>query len=151
MVAEPACPPQVTVVVLSYNRPDLLEKALRSGVRLVANTTNRGFTGGMNQGLAEARGEYVYLTEDDIELARDCVATLVEYLSQHPEAALAGPVMWNLRTPRSAAPAASSSFAGRIECASRPRANTSFQTQHPFTRCTWRARWLPPGRLCFAA
>jgi GT2 family glycosyltransferase len=131
MVAEPAYAPQVTIVVLSYNRPDLLEKALRSiaaqtcdsfevlvidnrspssvrirdlvcrfaGVRLVANATNRGFTGGMNQGLAEARGEYVYLTEDDIELDPACVATLVDYLSRHPEAGLAGPVMWNLRDP----------------------------------------------------
>ena len=117
----------VTIVVLSHNRPALLGKALRSiaeqtypnyevlvvdnassssahirdvvlgfpGVRLLANTTNRGFTGGMNQGLAEASGEYVYLTEDDIELERECVATLVEYLAQHPNVALAGPVMWN--------------------------------------------------------
>jgi GT2 family glycosyltransferase len=121
---------RVTIVVLSHNRPALLEKALRSiveqscpdcevlvvdnaspssarirdvvrgfaGVRLLANATNRGFTGGMNQGLAEASGEYVYLTEDDIEIERDCVATLVEYLAHHPNVALAGPVMWNRRS-----------------------------------------------------
>lgn len=120
----------VTIVVLSHNRPALLEKALRSiteqtcpdcevlvvdnaspssarihdlvnsfdGVRLLANPTNRGFTGGMNQGLAEANGEYVYLTEDDIELERECVATLVEYLARHPKVAIAGPVMWNRRS-----------------------------------------------------
>lgn len=122
---------RVTIVVLSYNRPHLLERALRSiaeqtytprdvlvidnpspssprvrevvsvfeGVRLIANATNRGFTGGMNQGLAEAGGEYVYLTEDDIELDRECVATLVDYLERHPDIALAGPVMWNRRSP----------------------------------------------------
>jgi GT2 family glycosyltransferase len=124
-------PAGVTVVVLSYNRPELLEKALQSitaqscqdveilvvdnrspqsarvaelvrgfhGVRLAANATNVGFTGGMNQGLALARGKYVYLTEDDLELAPDCLARLVEYLEDHPETALAGPVMWNVRTP----------------------------------------------------
>lgn len=120
----------VTIVVLSHNRPALLEKALRSiaeqtctdsevlvvdnassssgrvrdvvhrfeGVRLLANATNRGFTGGMNQGLAEASGEYVYLTEDDIELEPSCVAKLVDYLATHPTVALAGPVMWNRRS-----------------------------------------------------
>ncbi len=123
--------PRVTIVVLSYNRPHLLEQALRSiaaqtcqpcevlvidnassssprirdlvesfqGVRLIANATNRGFTGGMNQGLAAADGEYVYLTEDDIELDPACVTTLVDFLEHHPDTALAGPVMWNRRSP----------------------------------------------------
>jgi GT2 family glycosyltransferase len=123
--------PRLTIVVLSYNRPALLERALQSisrqtfenpdvlvidnpspesdrirevvsrfpEVRLISNTWNSGFTGGMNQGLAEATGEYIYLTEDDIELDRDCVATLVSYLERHPDVALAGPVMWNLGTP----------------------------------------------------
>jgi GT2 family glycosyltransferase len=113
--------------VLSYNRPFLLEAALRSitsqtyphrevivvdnksasssrirdlvagfhGVRLIANDSNRGFTGGMNQGIGAARGEYIYLTEDDIELAPDCLGQLVRYLRDHPNVGLAGPVMWN--------------------------------------------------------
>ena len=121
---------RTTIIVLSYNRPQLLERALQSiaaqtctpcdvlvidnassssarirdlvaafeGVRLIANPTNTGFTGGMNQGLAAAEGEYVYLTEDDIELGSDCVATLIEYLERHPGTALAGPVMWNRRS-----------------------------------------------------
>ncbi len=121
---------RVTIVVLSYDRPALLEKALRSiaaqtyqdsdvlvidnrsassdrvrevvsafgKMRLIANPDNRGFTGGMNQGIAEATGEYVYLTEDDVELAPDCVSLLVDYLDRHPETGMAGPVMWNRRS-----------------------------------------------------
>src|SRR6476619_1984391 len=74
---------RITIVVLSHNRPQLRERALRSiqqqtypardvividnasassdrvravvaacaSVRLIANATNLGFTGGMNQGL----------------------------------------------------------------------------------------------------
>jgi GT2 family glycosyltransferase len=123
--------PSVTVVVLSYNRPALLEAALRSiqaqtysvcdvvvvdnksassseirkivaafaGVALISNDSNRGFTGGMNQGIAAARGEYVYLTEDDIELAPDCLSDLVQYLDRNPDVVLAGPVMWNRQIP----------------------------------------------------
>lgn len=121
--------PLASVVVLSYDRPALLELALHSiasqtyparevlvidnlspsspavrdvvasfsGVRLVSCAANLGFTGGMNRGLAEASGEYVYLTEDDIELAPDCVDKLVAFLRDTPEVALAGPVMWNKR------------------------------------------------------
>lgn len=117
----------VTVVVLSYDRPALLERALRSiaqqtyrhtevivvdnrsassdrvaaivtqfpAARLIALDENAGFTGGMNRGLAEATGAMVYFTEDDIELNPDCLAELVHYLEQHPEVALAGPVMLN--------------------------------------------------------
>jgi hypothetical protein len=118
----------VSVVVLSHDRPALLEKALASiaaqtcpemevlvidnlspsseriremvptrfpGMRLIANPENRGFTGGMNQGIAEATGEYIYLTEDDVELAPDCVSLILDYLRQHPETGLASPVMWN--------------------------------------------------------
>jgi len=123
--------PRVTVVVLSYDRPGLLEQALHSierqdyqsrevlvvdnrsdasarvkeiasgsaGVTLISNESNQGFTGGMNQGLGAARGEYVYLTEDDIELAPDCLSELVAYLDTHPDVGLAGPVMWNRNTP----------------------------------------------------
>jgi GT2 family glycosyltransferase len=122
--------PRVSVIVLSYDRPHLLARALESiaaqtypvldvvvvdnhsassdriqeivrsfGVRLIANLKNRGFTGGMNQGLSAAAGEYVYLTEDDIELAPDCVELLVDYLATHSDVALAGPIMWNRHTP----------------------------------------------------
>jgi GT2 family glycosyltransferase len=128
-VSETRC--VATVVVLSYDRPHLLEKALRSissqtypylevlvvdnrsassarvrelvsqfpGVRLIANEGNLGFTGGMNQGLAEASGEYVYLTEDDLELDADCIALLIDHLEHHPNVGIAGPVMWNRHTP----------------------------------------------------
>jgi GT2 family glycosyltransferase len=126
-VSEGARPPRVTVVVLSYNRPRLLDSALQSieaqtladlevvvvdnrspasaeirglvaafhRVRLVAVEDNLGFTGGMNRGLAEAQGQYIYLTEEDVELAPDCVAHLVDHLDAQPDVALAGPVMWN--------------------------------------------------------
>lgn len=36
--------------------------------RLIGLEENRGFTGGMNEGLRQAQGEFVLLTEDDIEL-----------------------------------------------------------------------------------
>ncbi|MGH9147444.1 MAG: glycosyltransferase family 2 protein [Vicinamibacterales bacterium] len=119
--------PLVSVVLLSYNRPQLLGRALETVLsqswpnvelivvdnrsaasdeiarlverypraRLLANPVNLGFTSGMNEGIAEARGQFVYLTEDDIEMEPDCLQVLVEYLAGHPDVGLAGPIMLN--------------------------------------------------------
>ena len=54
------------------------------GVQLVQNDGNPGYTGGMNRGIAEATGDYVYLTVDDVSLERDCIERLVEYALTHP-------------------------------------------------------------------
>jgi N-acetylglucosaminyl-diphospho-decaprenol L-rhamnosyltransferase len=120
--------PVVSVVVLSFNRPDLLRQNLASlrqqlyssleiivvdnaspasdeiaqmvgeqaGIRLLRNPFNLGFTGGMNVGLAAAHGHYVCLTEDDMTLAPDCLARLVEHMKQNPKCGVASGVMFNL-------------------------------------------------------
>lgn len=66
-----------------------------AGVRLVALEQNLGYTGGMNRGLREAAGEYVYLTVDDCTLAEDCVERLMDDALAHPaEGLLAGILMF---------------------------------------------------------
>ena len=47
--------------------------------RLLALPVNRGFAGGMNAGIARARGRYVLLTEDDIVLEPGCLEALLEH------------------------------------------------------------------------
>jgi GT2 family glycosyltransferase len=106
--------PIVTVVLLSYARPQYLAEALQSvveqsyknleivvvdnhsqfsdqiaevvgrypQVRLVLNPENIGFTGGMNLGIRFASGEYIFLTEDDMVLEKDCVGELVRHASK---------------------------------------------------------------------
>jgi GT2 family glycosyltransferase len=119
--------PTVSIVVLSYNRPDFLRQALSSilaqthrpaevtvvdnrsarsaevagvvaefpGVRLIANPDNRGFTGGMNSGLRAASGEYVCLTEDDVALAPDYLASVLGYVHPRPEVGVAAGVLFH--------------------------------------------------------
>ncbi len=60
-------------------------------VKLVANSENRGFTGGNNQGLALAHGQYILLLNPDTLVQGDALATLVEYLESHPAAGVVGP------------------------------------------------------------
>jgi GT2 family glycosyltransferase len=119
--------PLVSIIVLSYRRPNLLDRAIATAasqdwpcteiivvdnkseqsdsiaavtasyptVRLLRNRENLGFTGGMNAGIAAAGGDYIYLTEDDIEMDTGCVSALVSYLQKNPAAGLAGAMMLN--------------------------------------------------------
>ena len=61
------------------------------GVRLIANTENRGFTAGNNQGLAVAQGRYVFFLNPDTEVVGDALATMVAYMDAHPEVGALGP------------------------------------------------------------
>ena len=60
-------------------------------VRLIANTENRGFTGGNNQGLALARGRYIFFLNPDTEVVGDALATMLAYMDAHPEVGALGP------------------------------------------------------------
>ncbi len=47
-------------------------------VHVVPLKTNRGFAGGCNSGIREARGEYVFLLNDDAEVVPEALGRLVE-------------------------------------------------------------------------
>jgi GT2 family glycosyltransferase len=64
-------------------------------VKLIQNAINLGYAGGMNTGLEQATGQYVFLTEDDIVLASDCLQRLVEYMDGHSSVELVAPLMYN--------------------------------------------------------
>jgi hypothetical protein len=64
-------------------------------VRLIANVTNRGFTGGNNDGLHIARGRYVLLLNPDTEVIGNALATLVAYADSHPQVGALGPQVLN--------------------------------------------------------
>ena len=132
-MAFPVCSekwPAISVIVLSFNRPTLLDRALTSiaaqtlppleiiivdnksehsddaarvstrfeNVLLIQNSQNLGYTGGMNAGIAAARGEYVYLTEDDMELRSDCLQQLVSFLIPRRGRILVAPAILNLQS-----------------------------------------------------
>jgi GT2 family glycosyltransferase len=64
-------------------------------VRLIANSTNQGFAAAMNQGVAAAQGDFVYLTEDDIVLDRDCMQQLMMFAAQSPSFGMASALQLN--------------------------------------------------------
>ena len=72
-----SCPEQIRDAVAAF-----------PGAKLYMAKTNVGYTGGMNAGVAFAKGKYVYLTEDDMFSEPDCIERLVRYAESDPSAAI---------------------------------------------------------------
>jgi N-acetylglucosaminyl-diphospho-decaprenol L-rhamnosyltransferase len=64
-------------------------------VRLIANAENRGFPAGNNQGIAAARGRYVFLLNPDTEVEGGALAAMVSYADAHPDVGVVGPQLLN--------------------------------------------------------
>ncbi len=53
-------------------------------VRLIKNETNRGFCGGNNDGISAARGDFVFLLNNDTVIDPECMTILSEGLKELP-------------------------------------------------------------------
>ncbi len=112
--------PWVSAIVVSWNRRDLLEAALRSllrcelplevivvdngshdgsvamveerfpQVRLLRNEENVGFGRANNQGMAVARGRYFFLLNSDAEVLPGALEQMVAYAETHPGVGVVG-------------------------------------------------------------
>jgi GT2 family glycosyltransferase len=58
-------------------------------VRIVEMGGNAGYCGAHNRGIAESRGEFVFLANTDLFVAADCVDELVAFFQRRPRAACA--------------------------------------------------------------
>lgn len=60
-------------------------------VHVVANTTNRFYTGGNNQGISLGRGRYVLVLNSDARPEPGTLAPMVAYLDAHPDVGALSP------------------------------------------------------------
>jgi hypothetical protein len=84
--------PQVIVVdnASSDGSADMVAERFPD-VALLANKTNRGFTGGNNDGLKLAAGQLILFLNPDTLVAPDALPRMVDYLAAHPAVGVAGP------------------------------------------------------------
>jgi GT2 family glycosyltransferase len=61
-----------------------------SQVKFIANSVNKGFSGGNNQGIDFSRGENILLLNSDIEVRPNALTELIQSAKKYPEAVLAG-------------------------------------------------------------
>lgn len=73
---------------------DMLREAFPQ-VRVIANTTNRGFPAGNNQGLDAATGDFLLLLNPDTEVLDDALPRLVGYARRNPDAGMVGAQLLN--------------------------------------------------------
>lgn len=64
------------------------------GTQVVACPVNRGFVAAVNRGLAEARGPWIFLLNNDVTLAEDCLEHLMAEARSGAHAMLAPLVLW---------------------------------------------------------
>ena len=65
-------------------------------VGVIALDDNYGFTGGYNRALEGLEAEYFILMNSDIEVPRDWLAPLLEYMESHPDCGACGPKLLSL-------------------------------------------------------
>jgi GT2 family glycosyltransferase len=68
-----------------------------SGVQVIANTKNLGFTGGCNQGLRlalDSDAEYVFLLNPDTVTPPDVIGALAAFMDAYPSYGIVGPLQY---------------------------------------------------------
>lgn len=66
-------------------------------IKLVQLPKNLGY-GGINAGVNQSTGEYCFLLNNDMEIHPDCIREILEVFNEHPEAVIAAPALYDLRT-----------------------------------------------------
>jgi N-acetylglucosaminyl-diphospho-decaprenol L-rhamnosyltransferase len=96
--ASAGCDVSYEVIVVdnaSHDGSVAMVQAEFPAVRLLANSTNRGFAGGNNQGIAASRGRALLLLNPDTTLAPGALAVLLATLDAQPQVGLVGPRLRN--------------------------------------------------------
>ncbi|MBN1591806.1 MAG: glycosyltransferase family 2 protein [Candidatus Coatesbacteria bacterium] len=57
-------------------------------VHIIENEINRGFCGANNQGIAAAKGEFVFLLNNDTAIAPDCISEMLAVLEKEDDSSL---------------------------------------------------------------
>jgi hypothetical protein len=81
-----------TIVVDNGSRdggPELLAREFPQ-VHVIRNSVNRGVAAARNQGLAAARGRYIWLLDVDTRVLGGSVASLIGWMDENPEVGLVG-------------------------------------------------------------
>jgi GT2 family glycosyltransferase len=88
---------KVEIIVVDNASKDGSAQALKDfhpDVRLIQNRENLGFAKANNIGIKLSSGKYVCLVNSDVELRKDCLATMYNYMNKNPQIAVLGPKVY---------------------------------------------------------
>jgi len=85
---------QIEVIVVDNgSNPDPVPawKARYPGVSFIRSERNTGFAGGNNLGIRQAKGDYLFLVNNDTEVTASLISLLAETLDRHPSVGAVSP------------------------------------------------------------
>jgi GT2 family glycosyltransferase len=86
--------PSLEVIVVDNASRDDPGERLREAdpeVKVIVSAVNLGFSGGNNLGIRAARGQYLFLVNNDTELTERLIEGLLDVFRRHPDAGMACP------------------------------------------------------------
>src|SRR5580658_10038479 len=86
--------PNMEVIVVdngSKEDPTAVFKAIYPDVIVICNGRNLGFTGGNNVGIRAAKGDFLFIVNNDTEFTPGLLEGLLEIFSDYPDAGMASP------------------------------------------------------------
>jgi len=95
--------PDIEIVMVDNGSTDNSTAKLKEffpDAKVVALDNDAGFAGGNNMGIAVATGEYIFLLNNDTELADDCIGALVAWAAGKPDLAAVVPKIYFWRLPK---------------------------------------------------
>lgn len=89
---------QFEIIIVDNNPPagvkEVIDDLFPEAV-YIPLSKNKGFGGGMNEGIRRAKGEYVLIFNPDIIIQPGSLETLKTYMDEHPEVGVCGPKLLN--------------------------------------------------------
>ena len=74
--------------------PEMVQKDFPQ-VKLILSKKNLGYSAGNNLGIKRSTGEYILLLNSDIVVLEGALTKMVQFMEEHPEAAVLGPKLLN--------------------------------------------------------
>jgi len=83
------------IIVVDNNSQDntiqYLEKKWKNHIKTIASNINKGFGGGINLGIKKAKGQYILTLNPDIEVWKNSINYLLDFIKNNPNCAICGP------------------------------------------------------------
>ncbi|MBI1344486.1 MAG: glycosyltransferase [Terrimonas sp.] len=86
--------PNLEIIIVdngSKDDPTPVFKAIRPDVNLIRNGKNLGFTGGNNVGIKAAKGDYLFIVNNDTEFTPGLIEGLLDIFKKYPDAGIVSP------------------------------------------------------------
>ncbi|OGM26991.1 hypothetical protein A3D00_05745 [Candidatus Woesebacteria bacterium RIFCSPHIGHO2_02_FULL_38_9] len=82
------------VIIVDNGSTDGTIEELPSKLKLIKNKNNKGFAPALNQGIKASKGEYIFVTNDDVVFDRNCLSELVKLAQSDKKIGIVGGKMF---------------------------------------------------------